>query len=330
MDHRSDFLFALNNPVSGRALKQEVSIFHTTWKPSYQQRGFATFKTAGRPFTLRSLADAPSLARRLCLSIGRCDTLEAARELCSTAAGAEALIHCVRLERGVIAPTERDPSQPKKGQLVATIVELGPSEFWCGLHQHSAYTSPDLGGDGGLTMPADSPSRAWLKLEEAARFFGLSFSTADIVAELGCAPGGVVLALLRRGVSVIGIDPARLAPVISTWETKTLAPPLPSGPWFYHCRKPAALAGKKDLAVPVTWFMSDMNQSPDVALKECARFRKMCPSLHSALITLKLTDLDQIRERETWIETGREMGFKSIKIQQLSVHHRELVMLARG
>ena len=95
----------------------------------------------------------------------------------------------------------------RSAQLVGTVVELGPDEFWSGIHRHAPFLSPDPAGDSGIVMPADSPSRAWLKLEEAARFFDLEFTPADIVVELGCAPGGVVLALLQRGVSVIGVDP---------------------------------------------------------------------------------------------------------------------------
>jgi hypothetical protein len=99
-------------------------------------------------------------------------------------------------------------------------------------------------------------------------------------------------------------------------------------PWFFQCRKPAALTSKRDLGQGVTWFMSDMNQSPEVVLKECARFCKMAPSIRGVLITLKLTDLNQVIDKTQWFESLTQLGFQTIRLQQLSVHHKELALLA--
>ena len=98
--------------------------------------------------------------------------------------------------------------------------------------------------------------------------------------------------------------------------------------WFFHCRKPAALTSKRDLGQGVTWFMSDMNQSPEVVLKECARFCRMCPDIRGVLITLKLTDLLQIEEKPRWFAALAALGFTTIRLQQLAVHHKELALLA--
>ncbi|MGL4399414.1 MAG: hypothetical protein ACRCXD_06075, partial [Luteolibacter sp.] len=149
----------------------------------------------------------------------------------------------------------------------------------------------------------------------------------DIVVELGCAPGGVVLALLNRGVSVIGVDPAKMADVVMA-SAITPRDSVPTGrPWFFHSRKPAALTSKRDLGPGVTWFMSDMNQSPEVVLKECARFCRMAPSIRGVLITLKLTDLQQVAEKASWFAALNAIGFKTIRLQQLAVHHKEFALL---
>ncbi|HEX2957208.1 MAG TPA: hypothetical protein VHO70_10260 [Chitinispirillaceae bacterium] len=50
------------------------------------------------------------------------------------------------------------------GQVIGTIVALGPNEFFAGLHVHAPFLSPDPGDDSGIIMPDNSPSRAWLKL----------------------------------------------------------------------------------------------------------------------------------------------------------------------
>jgi 23S rRNA (cytidine2498-2'-O)-methyltransferase len=318
----SEFVFALCNPGSEKALKQEVEAMALGWRLSYQRRGFVTFK-ADAPFTLDSLAPELALARRCCLSLGKSATREEANERVAAAS----LIHQARFfERKLQGMPSA--ATPKSGDLVGTVVELGPGEFWAGLHRHSHRLSPDPAGDSGLTMPAESPSRAWLKLEEAARFFGLSFKPGEIVVEVGCAPGGVVLALLNRGVSVVGVDPAKMAEVVlgAAIDNRQQAPT--DRPWFFHSRKPAALASKRDLGHGVGWFMSDMNQSPEVVLKECARFCRMCPDIRGVLITLKLTDLMQVADKPSWFAALAALGFTDIRLQQLAVHPKELALLA--
>ncbi|MEO8616759.1 MAG: SAM-dependent methyltransferase [Luteolibacter sp.] len=328
----SEFVFALTNTGSESALKLEVESMGLGWRLSYQRSGFVTFKKASRNgfFSLGTIAHPLACARRLCLSIGKSDTREDAENRIKLhPAYCGGAIHHVQL---VKRKMERMPGglrdRPEAGECIGTVVELRPQEYWAGLHLHSPYFSPDPGGDSSIVMPGESPSRAWLKLEEAVRFFDLELSPKDIVVELGCAPGGVVLALLQRGISVIGVDPAQMAPVVL--ESAVLErryAPLDRA-WFYHCCKPAALAGKRDLGKGVTWFMSDMNQSPAVVLKECERFCKMSPTIRGVLITLKLTEMSQVVEKQKWFDRLLAMGFTTIRLQQLTVHHKEFALLA--
>lgn len=319
------FAFALTNPGSEKTLKEEVAASQKGWRPGYQRRGFVMFKAPSelQPLSYRSLEAPPACARRLCLSLGKA----ASREEAAALAGG-APVHHLRLTNGRMECLEPLPAAaPAIGDTVGTVVELRPEEFWAGVHRHAALLSPDPGGTSGILLPEGVPSRAWLKLEEAIRFFDLRFTPRDVVVELGCAPGGVIFALLQRGLSVIGVDPARLAPMVLTAAVPAVPDPSHPAPWVFHCRKPAALVSKRDLAMRATWFMSDMNQSPDVAIKECGRFIKMCPAIRSALITLKLTDLSQITDKPRWLAALRDMGFRTTRLQQLSVHHRELALL---
>ena len=292
------------------------------WRPGYQRRGFVTFKVDGR-FTWDSLEVGLACARRLCLSLGK----SSSREEAFGRLGDVAVIHEAKFHERKMQGIPARHAKPEIGQSIGTVVELGPEEFWAGLHRHAPFLSPDPAGDGGMVMPERSPSRAWLKLEEAARLFDLNFTPRDIVVELGCAPGGVALALLDRGVPVIGVDPAMMAAVVM--ESSIAARDIVPGgkAWFYHCRKPAALVSKRDLGQGVTWFMSDMNQSPEVVLKECARFCRMAPSIRGVLITLKLTDPMQVAAKAEWFSALTKAGFKTIRLQQLSVHHREFALL---
>ncbi len=321
----AEFLFALTNPGTEKALKLEVESMGLGWRQSYQRRGFVTFK-ADQPFTLDALDADVACARRLCLSLGKFATRD---EAIAKLDGVQ-LIHHAKFEnrkmRGL--PTNIPIARPAMGDFIGTVVELGEAEFWAGMHRHCEFLSKDPAGDAGITMPEKSPSRAWLKLEEAVRFFDLQFTNRDIVVELGASPGGVVLALLDRGVPVIGVDPAKMAEVVMASAIPNREDAVAGNAWFYHCRKPAALTSKRDLGQGVSWFMSDMNQSPEVVLKECARFRKMSPSIKGALMTLKLRDPAQVVEKASWFAALREMGFTTIRLQLLSVHHKELALLA--
>ncbi len=318
----SDYLFALTNPGSEKALKLEAESLKSGWRLSYQRRGFVTFK-ADQPFSLESLAVDLGCARRLCLSLGKSPT----RDEALGKLGDIKFIHHARFQDRKMQGVRGEGDLPEIGQLIGTVVELGPDEFWSGIHRHAPFLSPDPAGDSGIEMPVTSPSRAWLKLEEATRFFDLRFSSKDIVVELGCAPGGVVLALLDRGVSVIGVDPAKMAAVVMESAIGEREQASDKRPWFFHSRKPAALTSKRDLGQDVSWFMSDMNQSPEVVLKECARFCKMAPNIRSVLITLKLTDLLQVAEKNQWFAALTAMGFQTVRLQQLSVHHKEFALL---
>lgn len=304
---------------------------HLGWRSAYQKRGFVTFK-ANTPLTLASLDVALACARRICLSLGKAASRDDALRLIESALPSDmapilqaAHFHNRKMQ-GVHDGTST--ARPTIGQVIGTVVELGPTEFWAGLHRHAPWLSPDPGGDAGIVMPSTSPSRAWLKLEEAVRFFDLKFTTADIVVELGCAPGGVALALLDRGVPVIGVDPATMATVLQPFSIRDRTDAPTDRPWFYHCRKPAALASKRDLGQGVTWFMSDMNQSAEVVLKECARFCRMSPTIRNALITLKLTDIRQVSDKASWFAALTAIGFTTLRLQQLSVHHKEFALLA--
>jgi hypothetical protein len=330
-ESESEFIFAITNTGSESALKLETETMKLGWRPSYQHKGFVTFKSPiDGKFSLDKLNQMLAFARRICLSLGRFSSEEEAEKMvkCHSAYHHGAIHHVHYAEWKMSGNHDEPIGHPEIGECIGTVVQVGPTEFWAGLHRHSKFLSPDPGGDSALEMPKESPSRAWLKLEAADRFFNLNFTRKDIAVELGCAPGGVVLALLRRGISVIGVDPAKMAEVVTQHSVAERRDVPIDRAWFYHCRKPAALAAKRDLGQDVTWFMSDMNQSPEVVIKECSRFCVMAPSIRGVLVTLKLTHFSQIREKQKWFDALAEMKFKTIRLQQFSVHHKELALLA--
>ena len=156
----SAFIFALTNPGSENALKQEAATMQLGWRPGYQRRGIVTFKV-DRPFACDPLLAELAFARRLCFSLGKAPNRDEAMALLAARPEVEIIHEAKFHERKMqgLHPENAD-IQPRPGQWVGTIVELAENEFWCGVHRHARFLSPDPAGDGGLVMPERSPSRA--------------------------------------------------------------------------------------------------------------------------------------------------------------------------
>jgi len=54
---------------------------------------------------------------------------------------------------------------------------------------------------------------------------------------------------------------------------------------------------------------------------------KMAPTILGVLITLKLTEMNQVADKRLWLAALREMGFPQVRLQQLAVHHKEFALL---
>ena len=100
------------------------------------------------------------------------------------------------------------------------------------------------GGVRRMKMDTDSPSRSYLKLEEAFSYLGREPQPGETVVDLGAAPGGWSHACLKRGARVLAVDNAPM---------KIDHPQLTS---LRH----NGLSFKPD--VPVDWLLSDMLVPP--------------------------------------------------------------------
>jgi hypothetical protein len=58
-----------------------------------------------------------------------------------------------------------------------------------------------------IVLPAEAPSRAYMKIEEAIATLGIPMLAGETAVEIGSAPGGAAFALLERGLKVCGVDP---------------------------------------------------------------------------------------------------------------------------
>ena len=319
----ADFAFATCLPGLEPALKLDAARARPALKLAYSRPGLVTFKSA-RPV----LVDEPPgsvFARVWGRSIGAASDPPAAAQLLA-GLGVERVHVFVRDPD----PDPQAPSAPgvdltawqalgpggpaAPGELVADIiVSAGDEPAWLGLHRHGPGRSPHPGGALPVAVPADAPSRAYAKIEEAIAWAGLAVRRGQVALEIGAAPGGAALALARRGLAVWTVDTGALAPVVAG---------LPA---VHHIAKKVGAVRWEELPPRIDWLLVDVNLAPQVALHEVARLMpRLRGDLRGAVFTLKLNDWRFVAELPVLADRIRQMGLSEVRMQHLPSNRREI------
>ena len=114
-----------------------------------------------------------------------------------------------------------------------------------------------------LALPAEAPSRAWLKTAEALAVLGLQPRAGDTAVEIGSAPGGSVFALLSRGLTVVGVDPCP--------SDRTHSPVIMRHPHFSEVRAKLHQLRRDQLPGAVQWLLCDANVDAEDAVPHLGR-----------------------------------------------------------
>lgn len=302
----SEFFFCLCQEGVERVLRQELSALG--FLPSFQAKGFVTAKSP-TPLSLSTLPS-PVLARRTCLSVGKAAPGSSADVEAVAAAYGATKIHSAAGGEDAVA-----------GDVVVSTVDAGGSVF-VGVHaQHLMMPKAPL-GDPKLSVPASSPSRAWLKLEEAARAFPLRIDAGDVVVEVGCAPGGVTRALLDRGAVVVGVDPNAMDERILRDRAFT----------HLRCSGQQAVDLPRvlgDVGAPKL-LVVDINQRPNAAISGVERIIETTRfTLRQALFTLKLGDWKHFDELGHWRRRLERMLQMTTTATQLPANRQELCVFCQ-
>jgi 23S rRNA (cytidine2498-2'-O)-methyltransferase len=344
----SPFLWTVCQVGAEPALKREIAREHPELKFAYSRPGFVTFKapTALAPdFELHSV-----FARAYGISIGKTrDPGEIAKYAATLPAH---LTHVFERDQyfpgdeppdfvrgrwaeparaALLGPTSHPASQPSlvrgsaavrptDGDLVLDVIAVEPQEWWFGLHTHSDSRSADPGGRPEIPMPAEAPSRAYIKLEEALRRTGAPLTAGQVAVEIGSAPGGASFALLERGLTVIGIDPGEMAPAVLRH------------PRFKHIALPVARVARETLPERVDWLLLDMNVAPSVSLFSVDRLAHRLlgerGGLQGLLLTVKLNEWQLADEIPAMLEHVRAIGFREAYATQLAHQRQEILIYA--
>lgn len=207
------------------------------------------------------------------------------------------------------------PAAP--GDVVGDVI-VAADGAWLGVHQHDENHVADPGGIIPIDMPADSPSRAYAKIEEAIAWAKLPVKAGQVALEIGAAPGGAVMALARRGLEVFAVDTGELAPRVKAM------------PGVHHFATKVGALRWEMLPERVDWLLVDVNLAPQVALHEVGRLMpKLKRTLLGAVFTLKLNDWAFVPQLPELVERIRGFGFNTVRMRHLPSNRREICCVAQ-
>ncbi len=227
-------------------------------------------------------------------------------------------------------------SEVRPGDRVFDVILPPPGEpeaaWLVGVHRHGDRASPHPGGPRAVLVPEDAPSRAFAKIEEAIDWARVPVRTGQRALEIGAAPGGACLALLRRGVSVVALDPAALDARLTPYFT----PEKSSAPTLHHLRIAAGDLTAAMLPGPVDWLLCDMNLAATVALGYVERIVSLLRRSGGArgggprgvIVTLKLNDEHMVRGLPRLLDRVGHLGFGVARAAHLPSHRKEVVAVA--
>jgi 23S rRNA (cytidine2498-2'-O)-methyltransferase len=337
----TNYFFVLCQRGAEAALKRYVERHVPGLRPAYQRPGLLTFRssTVVAPESVLEIPLARSFGMSLGIEPGLTEIVARIAELpgplrlhvseCELFRPDEAPLshHAGELARQTetalrvaLPNTFRDGSRAERGELVLDVVVAPGDPILLGLHRHTSVHSPHPGGTYLYEVPDDAPSRAFRKIEEALIAFQLPVRAGDIALELGAAPGGTAYALLRRGIHVIGVDPAEM-------DAKVLAFVGPGGARLTHLPIPIGALERGMLAAGADWLFLDVHLAPQVALRAVSRIAAMYRrTLLGAILTLKLNEWAFVDQLPRFLEEARALGLLEPKARQLPAHRQELAI----
>jgi 23S rRNA (cytidine2498-2'-O)-methyltransferase len=347
------FLWVTHQVAVTRWVKAEVAARAPHLKFAFSRPGLTTFKVDGGDASPAS-AVPTSFARAWGLSLGRADAPATALEVIRGLTDQPVRLHV--FERDIDVPVDEQdltvrgrraaavdaalraaaPSaflpeaRARAGdRVIDVVVPHGrePDEPWLiGVHDHDGDApatrhGPWPGGVDHVPLPAEAPSRAWCKIEEALRWADLEPAPGETCVEIGSAPGGASYAMLCRGVNVLGVDPGEMHAAVTGFAG-------PHGNRFTHLHMPAAEVPKKALPRAFEWLLCDVNLAPMVALKYIERFVALAHGgLRAAVLTLKLNDDGVFEALPRILARIDKLGARTVRVTQLPSHRSEVVAI---
>ncbi|HEX2733050.1 MAG TPA: hypothetical protein VHM70_15680 [Polyangiaceae bacterium] len=327
------FVFALAESSSAPWLKRQFERAHPDLRFAFSRPGLYTFKS---PQALTPAFSTQAVfARHWGFSLGKAQSAAevlALLEQWPAALGlwvysrepatAEIDSRSAELDEQLraLAPGRFSAPRQRPDWTIDVILSSDAAEPWfVGFHRSRQIGAPIAGATRAVEPPAHAPSRAYGKLVEAITWAGLELERGDYAVEVGCAPGGAIVALLERGLHVTGIDPAEMAPGLAQIESTGS---------FSHIALPVGAVKREQLPERVQWLFCDANLAPHVALRYLQRLCKwLRPHLRAIVFTMKLNDEKIVDDLPKLLEAFGKLGQGRLRATQLPSNRREIVAI---
>jgi 23S rRNA (cytidine2498-2'-O)-methyltransferase len=214
--------------------------------------------------------------------------------------------------------------EPRLEETVHDLIWLDEGQVFLGRHEHRVMLVPVPGNIPRIILPASSPSRAYLKIEEAILRYRPPMKPGLRVLEVGCSPGGATTAMLARGFIVRGIDPRRMDERLYREKSFTSVQKL---------ARQVTLDEVRDFNPD--WIVMDMSIAPLEALDELAHVIQILQTSHGTslaikqgFLTLKLNDWKFSEMIPLYLKRISEMGFSDLTPTQLCSNRQEFFVMA--
>jgi len=330
MTENDQFLFFCTNIGNEKLLKEEIRVFYPKFTLSYSRKGFITFKNKGEPYTVNTIA---KLKVAFATRAGICLTKSKPEDVKATLAKIykdldvdvkSAVVHSFSINtefelKHQVAFGRSTNEYSPINKIVINAIALGEKEVWFGVHKVGRSTSCYPNSNPAIEIPADSPSKAYLKIAEAIACFNIDIQASDNWLDFGSAPGGSSHYLLNKGCKVWGIDPAKMSDKITDNAKYT------------HITSPVQdLSQEKLPDLDIEWIHADLNLNPNQAIKEVLRLAKKYNfTLKGMIFTIQLVKMDYIKELDNFEAIFLDWGFKFVISSQMPSHKNEFVIYAK-
>jgi len=235
----------------------------------------------------------------------------------------------------------KDEPAEEDDLVVDVCIGEGSDRIFMGQHIHSSQSRGSPHPNNlfpHLALPAEAPSRAYLKIEETIRYFNIPMQRAEQALEIGSAPGGSAYNLLGRGLRVWGVDPCA--------SDRTHSPVVRRHEAFTEIVSKLHRLQLNQLPFTVQWILCDANISPEEAIPH---LKRLCAAysarncLKGLIYTCKLNDeifswspdriLRYLHEtRAALLSTVDEGGdrrvFRAVEIVAVPSNKQEVLMYA--
>lgn len=300
--NRKFIYFIANNVESVSWLKEELKINFPFLKPSYSRGTFLTFlNPEAKDFPITVL-----FARHWGYS-----QFKGKRQ--------EVLDYFAQLKTDLpLIDCEKMKGEQIPYGKYFEMIPVFEEEYFLGYSEKFTQNNYVLGSPE-VSLPVDSPSRAYLKISEVIKVLELPIDEKSVVIEFGSSPGGAVFALLEKGAKVYGVDTGKM-------HERCLA-----NSKFVWIEKSIQDCTDNDFLETPDWILSDMNLSPFSVLNELKKFSertKIKPN-NGLILTLKMTKKELLKKIKSLKGMVRSLGYEVVFMGQLPSHHTEFSLVAK-